>query len=170
MRGMNYEGVRRVASSTQPLAALCDLERTDALSARNIRAHQEFGAVMNATCELVHSPLKGTIAFFCSTCKRLAANVEFHMGVRTCDTCIIKKRQARSRKARLNNTVTRDGAHMFGINHVAQKRCSSCKCRRMPEHFDADKKTCRTCITRRCQRRSRRKLVGASRGQYTRFF
>lgn len=93
-----------------------------------------------------------SLTFYCSTCKSRVPKCEGAYGARTCKSCILKKRRRYAERKRLLSGVNSQAVS------VTPKRCSSCKCLRERENFEANQKTCRRCLRQRRVKRVSSKM------------
>lgn len=104
-------------------------------------------------------PRPPSLTIFCSTCKQSKSSDEFHFANRTCDKCILKKRKERRTQKMLSAPIVNClGFRKMLARDVGKKYCSSCKCLRAPEWFNAERKTCRACIVSRLERRKNSRI------------
>jgi len=96
---------------------------------------------------------------FCSTCKRLKESRAFILGTRTCDVCITRKRQVRSKATALKARDAPVNIQTKRLFNHRTKRCSSCKCLRTHERFEDELRTCRRCLLSRRENRAQKVMT-----------
>jgi hypothetical protein len=97
---------------------------------------------------------------YCTTCKRLLECVRFNFTRKTCDKCLSKSRdRANLRRCKLqfgNTTLLcqRVSETLAKLKASGKRICSSCKVAKTLSSFATKRKTCKTCLLEKKQRRN----------------